>query len=83
MRIDISPRVMAWLRSLGPEGRPLWEAIESLRRNPTPPEAITSPERPGRYEMHVQVGQRGFWFAWELRQDRGERVIRVAVIEEN
>jgi hypothetical protein len=83
MRIDIPPSVIAWLRSLGAEGRPLWEAIESLRRHPTPPDAITWPERPGRYETHVRIGEQGYWLAWEIRQDRGESVIRVAAIREN
>lgn len=83
MRIEMPPRVMAWLRTLGPEGRPLWEAIERLRTNQTPPEAIASEERPGRYELHIRISQHGYWLAWEIRQDRGETVIRVVLIEEN
>lgn len=83
MRIDMTRDAMTLLRSLEGEGRPLWEAIERLRTNPAPPEALISPERPGRRELHVRVGLRGFWLAWEIIHDRSETVIRVALIEEN
>jgi hypothetical protein len=81
MRIDIKPSAMAFLRSLGSEGRPLWDAIESLRT--TPGAADTIPERPGRREMHVRIGDKGYWLQWETLQDRSETVIRVTLIEEN
>jgi hypothetical protein len=83
MRIEIQRGAMALLRSLGPEGRPIWLAIESLRSDPHPAEASASKERPGRLEMHVKVGLQGYWIGWEIRQDRGETVIRGMVIEEN
>jgi hypothetical protein len=83
MRVQIQREALALLRSLGLAGRPIWDAIESLRKTPHPPDAITSKERPGRLEMHVRVGQRGYWLGWEIAQDRGERVIKVMLIEEN
>ena len=83
MRVELSPKVIALLRALKEEGAPLRRAVETLGQNPTPANALTSPERPGRYEMHVRVGQRGYWLGWEVMRDRGETVIKVGVIEEN
>jgi hypothetical protein len=68
---------------MGEASRPLWAAIEQLRKNPTPGDARLVSERTGRREMLVQVGARGFWLVWEVRQDRGETVVRLAVIEVN
>jgi hypothetical protein len=83
MRIHIDGARMAFLRSLGAEGRPLWEAIESLKHDQAPADSVELSKRPRRREMHVRAGQRGFWLQWEVRQDRGETEIRVILIEEN
>jgi len=83
MRIQIPPQNMALLRSLGAEGAPLWDAIESLRSNQTPADSFIVEGRPGRRELHIRIGLRGFWIGWEIEQDRGEQVIRVMLIEEN
>jgi hypothetical protein len=83
MRIDVTREAMRLLRSPELNTRPLWEAIEQLRTNPTPPDSIVLPEERGMREMHVRVGQRGYWLQWEIKQDRGETVVRVAIIEEN
>lgn len=83
MRIHIDRERMAFLRNLGPDGRPLWEAIEGLKHDQAPADSVVLPKRPGRREMHVRADQRGFWLQWEVRQDRGETVIRITLIEEN
>lgn len=83
MRIHIDRERMTFLRSLGPEGKPLWEAIESLRKNQAPKDSVEVTKRPGRWELHVRAGQRGFWLQWEVNQDRGETVIEIILIEEN
>jgi hypothetical protein len=83
MRIHIDRERMAFLRSLGSEGRPLWEAIEGLKYDQTPADSVELSKRPGRREMHVRAGQCGFWLQWEVRQDRGEAEIRIILIEEN
>jgi hypothetical protein len=83
MRIHLSQQVIILLRGLKEEGAPLRRAVEALEQNPTPADAITTPERPGRYETHVRVGQRGYWLTWQIEQDRGETVIRVTAIVEN
>ncbi len=83
MRIHIPPQIMAQLRSMGREGEPLWDAIEGLRSNQTPTDSFEVEGRPGRREMHVRVGSRGFWIGWEVEKDRGETVIRIILTEEN
>jgi len=83
MRIHIAREQMALLRSLDLAGRPLWEAIEELRSNPAPPDAADVPGKPGRRELHVRVGVRGFWLQWEVVKDRGETVIEIVLVEEN
>lgn len=83
MRINVSRSAMILLRGMGLEGRPLWEAIERLRKNQSPPDAIFIKNRPGRREMHVRIGTRGYWLQWEVTKDRSETVIAVMLIEEN
>lgn len=83
MRYQYTFAVSKLLRDLGESGSPLRRAIETLQRNPTPPGAIASAERPGRYEMHVRVGQGGYWLIWRVEKDRGETVITITAIEEN
>ena len=83
MRIHIDRERMTFLRSLGSEGRPLWEAIERLRTDQAPADSIEMIDRPGRREEHIRIGDRGFWLQWEVRQDRGEKIIEIILIEEN
>lgn len=83
MHIYIDRERMAFLRSLGLEGRPLWEAIERLRTDQSPVDSVEIRDRLGRRELHVRAGSRGFWLQWEVRQDRSEQVIEIILIEEN
>ena len=61
MRIDMTAEAMALLRGLRTDGGPLWQAIELLRSNPRPADALSVPEEPGLLEKHVRVGDRGYW----------------------
>jgi hypothetical protein len=83
MRFQYTYAVSKLLRDLGESGAPLRAAIRALQSNPTPADAISVPERPGRYEQHVRIGTRGFWLVWRLEQDRGEQVITITAIDEN
>ena len=83
MRFHYTFAVSKLLRDLGEEGARLRAAIRALQSDPTPLDAITTPERPGRYEQHVRIGMRGYWLIWRVEQDRGERVITITAIEEN
>lgn len=82
MPIQVPSQNMALLRSLGAAGAPLWDAIESLRSNQTPPQSCPVTGRPGRRELPIRVGLRGFWISWEIEQACGEHIIRVVLIEE-
>ena len=83
MRFHYSFQVSKLLRDLKELGAPLRRAIEALRHNPIPEDARAIPERPGRYEIHVRVSQRGYWVIYEIDESGSETVITVSVIEPN
>jgi hypothetical protein len=83
MRIQIPSAVVAQLRSLGHDGGPLWDAIERLRSDQAPPVSIEVEGKPGRRELFVRIGLRGFWLGWEVERGNGETVVRVMLVEEN
>lgn len=83
MRYQYTFAVSKLLRDLGEDGAPLRAAIRALQANPRPTDALTTPERPGRYEQHIRIATRGFWLIWRVEQDRGETVITITAIEEN
>ncbi len=81
MRLHLSKPAIELLYSLRNEGAPIHEALQAIMRNPDQPDALRPPERPGRYELLVRVGVRGFWILYETKQDRGESVIEAGIIE--
>jgi len=83
MRIHIDRERMAFLRSMGLEGRPLWDAIEGLRKDLAQTGSVEITDRPGRRQMNIKIGLRSFWLGWELSTDRGETVITIALAEES
>jgi hypothetical protein len=81
MCLDLPPEGIARCIALH-DGAELRRRIETLKQG-IPDDAIPVDERPGRYEFFVRVrATRGAWVQFEELQDRGERVIRVAVIIE-
>jgi hypothetical protein len=80
MRIHIDRERMAFLRSLGLEARPLWDAIEGLRTDLSPPGSFVDDDIEA-HVLQVQAGQRTFWLQWSITQDRGETVIVIALNE--
>jgi hypothetical protein len=83
MRIDATRESLALLYSLREAAMSLRAAIDELRTNLRPADAIDVSGRPELLQRHVRIGDRGFWLMWGVRQDRGETVVRVAIIEEN
>jgi hypothetical protein len=83
MRVHLSRQVINLIYALREEGQPVRDAIRAIKNNPDQPDAIAVSGRPGRRELHVRVGDRGFWLQWEVQQDRGETVIEIILIEEN
>jgi hypothetical protein len=83
MRVHLSRQVINLIYALRESGQPLREAIQAIKSNPDQPDASEVSGRPGRRELHVRVEQRGFWLQWEVKQDRGETVIEIILIEEN
>jgi hypothetical protein len=83
MRVDATRESLALLYSLREAAAPLRAAINELLTNPRPADAIDVSGRPGWLQRHVRVGDRGYWLVWEVKRDRSETVIRVAIIEEN
>jgi hypothetical protein len=79
MRIHLSRQVVQLLRRLGEEGTELRQSVESLRKDPTPKDALFSPERPELY----QIFRAGYWLICEIDRSGSETVVRVAVIERN
>jgi hypothetical protein len=83
MRIHLSPDVIRLLATLREEGAGIRAAIEAIRRNPDQPDAIQTLERPGRRELHVRIGNRGYWIIYRIKRDRGETQIDITAIEQN
>lgn len=83
MRVRLSRQVINLIDSLREEGQPVRDAMQAIKSNPDQPDAIDVSGRPGRRELHVRVGNRGFWLQWEVKQDRDETVIEIILIEEN
>jgi hypothetical protein len=82
MRLDLPPKVIARCIALREDGAELRRRIEGLKQG-IPDDAHAVAERPDRYEFFVRIGPtRGAWVQFETVEDRGERVIRVTVIEE-
>jgi hypothetical protein len=79
MRLHLSHQAIRLLYSLRAEGAPLWAAIEEIRRNPEGPAVVM----PGRREVFVRVGERGYWVIYRVEQESGETVVRVTFIEQN
>jgi len=79
MRFHYSFAVSKLLRDLKDEGAPLRRAIEALRQNPFPEDALPVDGYENRYEMFVI----GYWIVYEVDQRGGETVIQVAAIKEN
>jgi hypothetical protein len=83
MRVHLSKQVLNAIYALREEGIAIRAAIEHIRRNPDQPDAIATPDRPGRRELFVRVGMRGYWIGYEVDRTGGETVIVVGSIEEN
>lgn len=81
MRLHLSKQAIELLYSLRSESAPLHKALQEIMRNPDQPDALRPVERPGRYELLVRVGTRGFWILYEATKDRGETVIEAGIIE--
>jgi hypothetical protein len=82
MRLDLPPKVIARCIALREDGAELRRRIEGLKQG-IPDDAIAVAERAGRYEFFVRIGAlRGAWVQFEVGEARGERVIRVTVLEE-
>ena len=74
MRIHLDRQILAIWRNLPPEVRAY---IELLKRNPRPPDAMKTRERPNRYEEFVA----GYWIVWDVDESTGETIIRVTISE--
>jgi hypothetical protein len=83
MRVQMSKQALSLIYALREDSTAIRAAIEAIRRNPNQPDAIDAPERPGRKELHVKVGLRGFWIGYEVNKIGGETVITIASVEEN
>jgi hypothetical protein len=79
MRFHYSFQVSKLLRDLKEEGAPLRRAIEALKKNLFPEDAMQVKGYPNRYEIFVM----GYWMIYEVDQSGGETVIWVTAIEEN
>jgi hypothetical protein len=77
MRFHYSFAVSKLLRDLKEQGAPLRRAIEALKQNPLPEDAMKVEGYPNRYELLVA----GYWIVYEVDRGGGETVIRITVIE--
>jgi hypothetical protein len=85
MRIHLSRDVIRLLYRLRDTGDAtlIRAAIELLRRNPDQPDYIEMPEEPGARDMHVRIGDRGYWISYRVKKDRGETEIDIVAVAEN
>lgn len=83
MRLHLSREAIALLHALREESAPLHTMLAEIMRNPDQKDALRSDERPGRYEIFVKAGTRGFWIGYEVERDRGETVIRAGIVEDH
>jgi hypothetical protein len=83
MRVQLSADVLRLLYRLREDGAAIRAAIEAIRHNPNQPDAIDAPGRPGRKELFVRVGTRGYWLIYEINRTGGETTISITEVEEN
>ena len=72
MRLQRSEDLQGQWYKLPPEVRAF---VESLKRDPRPPDAMTIPERPNYYEEFVA----GVWIGWSVDSSGSETAIRVTI----
>jgi hypothetical protein len=78
MRIDLPSAVVAILRNKETP-QAVRVAVAALGKQPRPPDAMAVAGRPGRYEIF----ESGYWIVCEMKQDRGETVVKVLAINKN
>lgn len=78
MRIDLPSSVIAILRHKDTP-QAVRVAVAALWIDPLPADKLTVEDKPDRYEIF----ESGFWIVYEVKQDRGETVVRVLDIAPN